>query len=193
MRADEDPAQPEERGAATSVLDFAQETEPGTLHLFLQQQLSSSSNYHVLQHNGEEDGGQKTLRELQGKEERTNRPQQGEKGRGGEEEERAPPTPQKSCCRPSSHKNFSACFKQHSTMLTGNNGVCRVLVLMAKKMVVKLPEGATAGRVRRGGAAAVWQWFGVGAWGRGGRLIHCNPPPLTPSSPRPPPPSPLFH
>ncbi|KAG7233533.1 hypothetical protein INR49_006940 [Caranx melampygus] len=43
-----------------------------------------------------------------------------------------------SCCRPSSHKNFSACFKQHSTMLTGNNGVCRVLVLMAKKMVVKV-------------------------------------------------------
>ncbi|KAG7215711.1 hypothetical protein INR49_022068, partial [Caranx melampygus] len=76
------------------MLDFAQETEPGTLHLLLQQQLSSSSNYHVLQHS-------------------------------------------ESCCRPSSHKNFSACFKQDSTMLTGNNGVCRVLVLMAKKMVVK--------------------------------------------------------
>ncbi|KAG7240446.1 hypothetical protein INR49_026869 [Caranx melampygus] len=37
-----------------------------------------------------------------------------------------------SCCRPSSHKNFSACFQQDSTMLTGNSGVCRVLVLVSQ-------------------------------------------------------------
>ncbi|KAG7215618.1 hypothetical protein INR49_022086, partial [Caranx melampygus] len=76
------------------MLDFAQKTEPGTLHLLLQQQLSSSSggNYHVLH--------TKLLSTIE---------------------------PQELQCL----------LQTHSTMLTGNNGVCRVLVLMAKKMLVK--------------------------------------------------------
>ncbi|KAG7234453.1 hypothetical protein INR49_004787, partial [Caranx melampygus] len=67
-----------------------------------------------------------------------------------------------SCCRPSSHKNFSACFKQHSTMLTGNDGVCRVLVLLLRER--RRPCGDVVEQQR---------WWkrgegGGGTWGRWG-------------------------
>ncbi|KAG7241015.1 hypothetical protein INR49_026045 [Caranx melampygus] len=145
------------------MLDFAQKTEPGTLHLFLQKLLSTIepqelqcllptrlNNVNWKQWSvscacldGEEDGGQKTLRELQGKRRGPTGPNRRGGGKRREEEEGAPPL------HKSAGKLLSTIEPQELQCLLPTR------LNMAKKMLVKLPEGATAAVWRCGGAAAL--------------------------------------